>query len=738
MVARGEPAPTKERRRKPSGSSGQKRKPGVKLLGLILAAGWTAALVLVVAWNWTQVERNTHELALMALRISIEKDLTFRYWATGHGGVYVTATEETPPNPYLDHLPEHDLVTPSGRALTLMNPAYIMRQVHELGFERYGIYGRLTSLDPINPLNAADPWETEALSAFLRGDAADEISAVSELDGQRYIRLIKPFYTEEGCLTCHSHHDRRPGDLHGAISVAVPADPYAAMARTRQSSMVPEYLFIWLFGLAGIGWVMNLLMHSTRVVQESELRNRALLEAIPDILFRYSREGAYLDAELKEESLLPLRERNLLQSGRLVGQNIASVLPPEIAAKLQESIDQALATGKLQILEYSYTLDGKPYFFEERLVAAGREEVVSIVRDITGQKRFEEKLKQLSFHDQLTGLYNRTYFENELKRLGAGRDYPVTVASIDVDGLKLVNDTLGHARGDRLLKACAAVLQCSLRAADIVARVGGDEFVAILPRTDKKTGEEVVNRIRTQVELHNRRHGSPPLSLSIGVATAKKPGRLVVDTYKEADDLMYREKLHKGASVKERIIRALVASLEEKDYIAQGHAERLEDLCRRVGEKLKLSPDKLSNMALLAWVHDIGKADLPDEILLKNGSLTEEERKLIQQHPEKGYRIALSSPAHAAIADLILKHHERWDGTGYPLGLKGEEIPVECRILVIADAFDAMTNPRSYRKTKSRREAIAELQKNAGTQFDPHIVEIFLSVIEPPSPGARV
>ncbi|MBC7336896.1 MAG: HD-GYP domain-containing protein, partial [Clostridia bacterium] len=169
--------------------------------------------------------------------------------------------------------------------------------------------------------------------------------------------------------------------------------------------------------------------------------------------------------------------------------------------------------------------------------------------------------------------------------------------------------------------------------------------------------------------------------------------------------------------------------LEEKDFVAAGHAQRVEEWCLKVGEKIGLSPRQTADLALLARVHDLGKVAVPDSVLFKKGPLTEEELNIMRQHCERGYRIALSSPDLAGVADLILKHHERWDGTGYPLGLKGEEIPVECRILAIADAFDAMISRRPYREPVPVEAALAELKRCAGSQFDPHLVEVFASVV---------
>ncbi len=351
-------------------------------------------------------------------------------------------------------------------------------------------------------------------------------------------------------------------------------------------------------------------------------------------------------------------------------------------------------------------------------------------RDITERKRYEEKLKYFSMHDQLTGLYNRAFFEEQLQRLKESRNYPISIISADLDGLKLINDTLGHDKGDQMLVGCAEAIKSTLRANDILARVGGDEFAAILPNTDERTGEKVVQRILNRVENYNWYHPQLPLSLSIGKACAEKEDSSLHEAFKEADDLMYRDKMQKGSGARSQIIDSLLTTLGERDFITEGHLRRLEDLCLKTGKKLNLSRKQLSDLALLARVHDLGKVGIPDSILFKKAPLDEEEWEVMRKHPEKGYRIALSSSDLAGISDLILRHHERWDGKGYPLGIEGKDIPLECRILSIVDAYDAMTSDRPYRKALSREEAVKELLRCAGTQFDPGMVEVFLKVLE--------
>lgn len=352
-------------------------------------------------------------------------------------------------------------------------------------------------------------------------------------------------------------------------------------------------------------------------------------------------------------------------------------------------------------------------------------------RDVTERILYENQLKFLSLHDQLTGLYNRSYFENELLRLKNSREYPITIIVTDLDGLKLINDTVGHEKGDQMLRTCAEVLASQLRSSDILARVGGDELVIVMPRTDYNAGEKLVSRIQANIEAYNRMQSDHlPLSISIGLATSENKNKLLQDTFKEADDLMYRDKLNKGVIARSQIIKILMDKLDKIEYVDKGHTRRLQELCSKVGKVMMLSGEQLSALNLLAQVHNLGKVGIPDDILFKKGCLTDDEWMVIKQHPEKGCRIALASSNLSGIADLILKHHEHWDGGGYPLGIKGDEIPIACRILSIADAYDAMTNDRPYRKAMSRQEAVTELENFAGSQFDPELVKVFLSILD--------
>ncbi|HWQ75835.1 MAG TPA: diguanylate cyclase [Syntrophomonas sp.] len=345
--------------------------------------------------------------------------------------------------------------------------------------------------------------------------------------------------------------------------------------------------------------------------------------------------------------------------------------------------------------------------------------------EIAERKAAEEKMRYISMHDTLTGLYNRTLFEKEMHRLDEEQVGNMGLIMCDVDGLKLINDSMGHDKGDSLLINTANLIKSCFNSSDIVARVGGDEFAVLVPNASQKKLEDCYRRMQKKALHQNQSLNELPLSLSIGFALRTDGKTSLNKLYIEADDNMYREKLYRSKSVRSAIVQTLMKALEARDFITEGHAERLQVMVGDMGESIGFSPKAILDLRLFAQFHDIGKVGLPDRILFKHGPLTTDEKLEMQRHCEIGHRIALASPDLMHISDWVLKHHEWWNGNGYPLGLKGEEIPLECRILAIADAYDAMTSDRPYRKAMPHEDAIEELKRCAGTQFDPELVEQF-------------
>lgn len=358
---------------------------------------------------------------------------------------------------------------------------------------------------------------------------------------------------------------------------------------------------------------------------------------------------------------------------------------------------------------------------------------LTLVEDVTEQRQREEEITYLNYHDILTGLYNRAFFEEEKQRLDTKRQLPISIIMGDINGLKLINDAFGHIAGDKLLVEIAGILRSSCRNEDIIARVGGDEFLIFLPQTEASTAQKICDRIYEECKRFNQQSDVGAFNPSIALGTATK--NILEDSLakisKNAEDLMYRKKLMDRKSVHSSLIMSIKATMFEKSHETQEHAERLVVLSKMVGNEIKLSADLLNELEMLAMLHDIGKVSVDDHILTKTGALTDEEWVEIRKHPEAGYRIAQSSPELMSIADYILSHHERWDGKGYPQGLCGEAIPLLSRIISIVDAYDAMTQDRPYRKAMSKDESVNEIKKNVGKQFDPKIASIFLEHVLP-------
>lgn len=350
------------------------------------------------------------------------------------------------------------------------------------------------------------------------------------------------------------------------------------------------------------------------------------------------------------------------------------------------------------------------------------------IRDITERKKQQDEMMWMSFRDNLTGLYNRAFFEEEAKRLDNEKNFPLSLIMGDLNNLKLINDALGHNEGDRRLVIVSRILKESCRKNDVVVRFGGDEFVILLPKCDEETAMRIIDDIKTACEsiISN----SIPVSISLGTAVKHEQGLSISDLLKLADNRMYASKFAESKSMRSSFIITLEKSLYEKDYITANHAVRVRELGTQFGTYLGLKGSDIDELAVLASLHDIGKITIPESILKKAGPLTDEEWEIIKKHPETGYRITKAMHGMDIIAEDILSHHERWDGNGYPKGLKGVQIPLASRILSIIDSFDVMTHERPYKKVLNKREAINEIKNCSGSQFDPNLVEAFMTFFE--------
>ncbi|MCK9365527.1 MAG: diguanylate cyclase [Syntrophales bacterium] len=397
---------------------------------------WTVGIILSLAWNIYQQRQSSLSFARTNAEISYKKDLIYRRWVSNQGGVYVPVSEMTPANPYLK-VPNRDIMTSDGLSLTLVNPAYMTRQVNELAAEMHGFQGHITSLNPIRPENRPDPWETEVLKTFERENK--EAVSIEMLSGKEYFRFMRPFVTEKACLKCHAAQGYKEGDIRGGISVSIPMEPLRAIERSRMAELILAHGFLWMIGLVGIG------------------------------------------------------------------------------AGTRRLWSQALLREKL-----------------------------------------EEELLNLSITDPLTGLHNRRGFlslaEQQLK-LSDRNKRGVQLYFADLDGLKRINDTLGHEEGDKALMEAATVFKETFRTSDIVARLGGDEFAALAVDITEENSDIFTARLQFLIDIRNLQESRRyRLSISVGCAY-HDPGHpcSLDDLVASADQLMYEQKKSKNGLLQHEV-----------------------------------------------------------------------------------------------------------------------------------------------------------------------------------------
>jgi len=366
------------------------------------------------------------------------------------------------------------------------------------------------------------------------------------------------------------------------------------------------------------------------------------------------------------------------------------------------------------------------------------------------------KLEGLANEDGLTGLYNHRFFYDALEgimKVCEKENKPVAMIFIDIDYFKNYNDVNGHQMGDEVLKTIGFMLKDSFRKDDIVARYGGEEFAIIFPNTSEIDATKLAEKLRSKVEktYFNGEENQPngKLTVSIGISTYPDKAKNAIELFKSADDALYRAKFFDKNRVEvytsildelkndiedEHIdiitsIKTLISVINAKDKYTYGHVERVVIYSRLLADKLELNEKNKKELIYGAYMHDIGKINIPKEILNKNMPLTSEEWEIMKQHSLNGVEIIKSVGSLKEIIPIILHHHERYDGNGYPGNLKGEDIPYLVRMLTVVDCFDAMTSSRPYNKRKTYKEAIEELKKCSGTQFDKGIADAFIKVI---------
>lgn len=470
-------------------------------------------------------------------------------------------------------------------------------------------------------------------------------------------------------------------------------------------------------------------------LMESERNKSVLLNNLPGMAFTRKAEKPFTFIFLSSGclDLTGYSADSLVETG---DENYHEIILEGYRTALKEHWKNAVLNDGKYSMEYEIlALDGttkwvmevgQPHF------EMGRASVIEgIIVDISELKERENKILYMSEHDYLTGALNRRRFEEIKNDMDHEEQLPLSVIMGDINGIRVINDAFGHQEGDQMIRQAAQLMMSVIRDRGYVARTGGGEFSVLLPKTDNQSAAKVVSELNEAIKLHNLKQTNltKQLSITLGYGTRTDFAKNIKDVMVDAEAHMFKLKLIQRKSYRSSLISSIMAAMYARSQETEEHSKRLSQFSTGIGQSLNLTQKSLSELELLSMLHDIGKIGIPDHILNKPGKLTEDEWAVMKKHSEIGYRIILSSPELEGIADYVLHHHERWDGTGYPDGQKGEEIPLLARILSVADAYDAMTEDRVYRRALSKETAIEELRGGAGNQFDPKIVQLFVEEV---------
>ncbi|HAD83045.1 TPA: hypothetical protein DCG35_11405 [Candidatus Edwardsbacteria bacterium] len=458
------------------------------------------------------------------------------------------------------------------------------------------------------------------------------------------------------------------------------------------------------------------------ILSTSEKHFRSLIENSLDLIAIVNREGRLTYVNPMVKIMLGYDGKDVL------GAEVYDYIFPDDAVEVKKVFGELLSrVGEVRCMDFKIRHKDGSYRTIEALSRnmldlPAVNGIMATIKDVTEKRKAQQQIEYLSFYDRLTGLHNRAFFEEEILRIDTNRHLPITMFVADVNGLKLVNDAFGHVEGDELLNRMAQILKLCCRREDIIARWGGDEFALLLLNTPGYKADELCQRINQL--CREKVKGPVALSLAMGHATKKKMEQNIKDILKEAEENMYRSKMMTSKKVRTDIMSHLLGLYYQKGQRTKEQLGVLQGLAREMASARGLTPPETLKLQQVLEYCDLGNIAIEQKLFNKKDRLTAEEWKMMHRHPEIGYHIVQNTPETADLAEPILAHHEWWDGSGYPRNLKGEDIPLYARMVSILNAYDALTQKRPYRRAVGPEQAIKEIKRCAGTQFDPFLAEV--------------
>jgi diguanylate cyclase (GGDEF)-like protein/PAS domain S-box-containing protein len=615
----------------------EKIKQPVVLYALIIFIAWSCIIAFSAWWNIQIEKRITKDTVINIARSSFNKDQAYRQWATSHGGVYVEPTEKTPPSPWMSHIPQRDIETTTGKKLTLMNPAYMLREMMQDYSELYGIKGRIVGIVYLNKDNEADLWEANAIRSFEKG--AKEVIEFTDINNQEYLRLMKPMIMNQKCQKCHGHLGFANGTVRGGVSVSVPMDKYRKNEYESIDNIIMTYLIIWSLGSIGLTIISLLfikyLNNKEKYLEEMVISSQVFNNTL-DAIFITDAKGNIIRINNAFTQLTGYTQSDV------IGKN------PRILKSTYHDEDfynqlwsQILEKGFVQHEIWNRNKSGEVFVSIESITSIKDENgdnkyFIATLHDITARKDAENRIVHLAHYDPLTDLPNRALFQDRFSHaitLASREKQKVSLAFIDIDGFKNINDTKGHPMGDKLLIKISEILNSCIRESDTLSRLGGDEFTIIFEHLDKIESvvpicKHILNKLKEEILIDGQ---SIFITASIGLSVypddgddihtliqhadtamykAKDNGKNRIDFYEESMTIQTKERVDLETSIQSALNNKEFSVYYQSKILAKdGRVVGMEALVRWISnEKGFISPDKFIPVA--EEMHIVDKIDL--------------------------------------------------------------------------------------------------------------------------------